>query len=112
MSSSTFGSNISGDDGGAIYNTTGSLTVTNSMFTNNNATGDDGGAIYDNSDSSNSANDSCFSGNTANDDGDAIYRRSGSFDAEDNYWGRADGATSAMINWRVDATPYRSSCPN
>jgi CSLREA domain-containing protein len=61
----------SADSGGAIYHAGGTMTVTNSVFSNNNHADFAGGAIYM-ADGNATISDSTFSGNSA-DFGGAIY---------------------------------------
>ncbi|MCY4061887.1 MAG: SH3 domain-containing protein [Chloroflexi bacterium] len=68
----------SAEEGGAILNQRGNLTVTGSHFSGNTATSNDGGAI-DSDGGSLSITNSTFSGNTSADDGGAIY-----FDNDDD----------------------------
>ncbi len=68
----------SAEEGGAILNRRGRLTVTGSHFSGNTATSNDGGAI-DSDGGSLSVTNSTFSDNTSADDGGAIY-----FDNDDD----------------------------
>ena len=124
------------EEGAAIYNRTGTLSVSGSTFDNNRArygaaisnrglmtvsgsifTGnvavESGGAVYhQNANTQNGIAQSCFTGNTAR-FGGAVFSQTGSFNAQNNWWGVASGPTSAMVNNQVQFTPFLTAgCPN
>jgi len=128
--------NTATEEGGAIYNRTGTVSVSGSTFDNNrgrygaaisnrgpftiansmfsgNIAVESGGAVYNTSNASaNRIQNTCFSGNTAR-FGGAVFSSTGSFNARDNWWGAATGPTTAMVNSNVQFTPFLTSgCPN
>jgi len=103
--------NTATEEGAAIYNRTGTLSVSGSMFDNNRArygaaisnrglmtvsgsifTGNiavqSGGAVYhQNANAQNGVVQSCFTGNTAR-FGGAVFSQTANFNAQNNWWGR------------------------
>lgn len=73
INSSTFLNNNAGYSGGAISNSAGTLTINNSTFLNNQATSYYGGAIDNFGGGTLLVNNSTFTGNSAGTDGGAIY---------------------------------------
>ena len=80
ISDSTFSDNSTEYSGGAIENW-GALSIINSSFSDN-STDEDGGAIYNTGELS--ISDSSFSDNSADDDGGAIYNRDGTVSISDS----------------------------
>jgi PEP-CTERM motif len=79
LSETVISGNTAGDDGGALHNAYGYVTIIDSTISGNTA-GDDGGAISNNAsryDGFVSIIDSMISGNTAGDDGGAISNDDG-----------------------------------
>lgn len=127
--------NTATEEGAAIYNRTGTLSVSGSTFDNNRArygaaianrglmtlsgsifTGniavESGGAVYhQNANTQNAIAQSCFSGNTAR-FGGAVFSQTASYNAQNNWWGAASGPTSALVNVNVLTSPYLTTCPN
>jgi len=127
--------NTAVEEGAAIANRTGTLTISGSTFTNNRArfggaivnrgtldlsvstfTGntatENGGAVYNTSSAaSNRIQNVCFSGNTAR-FGGAVFSSTTSFNAQNNWWGVATGPTTSMVNSNVLTSPYLTTCPN
>jgi|GEM_PF-1279426 len=124
------------EEGAAIYNRTGTLSVSSSTFDNNRArygaaisnrglmtvsgsvfTGniavESGGAVYhQNANTQNGVAQSCFTGNTAR-FGGAVFSQTGNFNAQNNWWGAASGPTGAMVNANVLTAPFLTAgCPN
>lgn len=123
------------EEGAAIYNRTGTLSVSGSTFEDNRArygaaisnrglmmvsgsvfTGniavESGGAVYhQNANTQNDIAQSCFSGNTAR-FGGAVFSQTASYNAQNNWWGAASGPTSALVNANVLTSPYLTTCPN
>ena len=83
ISNSAFSDNLAEEDGGAIYNRGGELSISNSVFSDNLAD-DEGGAIY-NAGGELSISDSAFNRNSAEQSG-AIY----------NWWGTVTISDSAF----------------
>ena len=73
---------VSGANGGGIYNS-GTLTVTNSMFSGNTA--DRGGGIYNNTGSTLHVTNSSILNNTTHNDGGGIYNLDGTFNIDRHY---------------------------
>jgi hypothetical protein len=136
VTGATFQNSTATEEGAAIYNRTGTLSVADSAFTSNRAryggaianrglmtvsgsnfTGnsavESGGAIYhQNTNTQNGIAQSCFTGNTAR-FGGAVFGQTGNFNARDNWWGAASGPTSAMVNNQVVTNPFLTvGCPN
>jgi len=109
ISDSNFSDNLAEYDGGAIYSRDGTLSISNSAFSNNLAD-DDGGAIY-NRDGTLSISDSNFSDNLAGDDGGAIYN---GLDGElsivnSNFSDNSANDGGAIGNWRREELSISSS---
>ena len=110
VSGSTFDNNR-GRYGAAISNR-GLMTVSGSVFTGNIAV-ESGGAVYhQNANVENGVAQSCFTGNTAR-FGGAVFSQTGNFNAQNNWWGAASGPTGAMVNANVLTAPFLTAgCPN
>ena len=78
INNTDFDDNTGTRDGGALWfnDSAGTVTITNSTFTSNQTTDEDGGAIYSNQTTLN-INTSTFDDNTANRDGGALYSTDG-----------------------------------
>jgi predicted outer membrane repeat protein len=136
VSDTTFQNSTATEEGAAIYNRTGTLSLTDSIFTNNrarfggaianrglmtisgstftsNSAVESGGAVYhQNANTQNGIAQSCFTGNTAR-FGGAVFSETGNFNAQNNWWGAATGPTSAMVNDNVLTSPFLTAgCPN
>ena len=138
VTSSTFTNNAAtssgttDDDDGAIgggaikmerSGTLSTLSVTSSIFVNNRATrsGADnasrGGALLDESSTTSAVNNNCFVGNTAQSGGGVFRGGSPTVNAENNWWGAANGPSEAGfgsgdgVSSNVDFDPFLTSAP-
>lgn len=120
------------EEGAAIYNRTGTLSVSGSTFEDNRArygaaisnrglmmvsgsifTGniavESGGAVYhQNTNTQNDIAQSCFTARF----GGAVFSQTASYNAQNNWWGAASGPTGGLVNANVLTSPYLTTCPN
>ncbi len=105
------GSDSAEENGGGIYNYSGSPTLSNLVISSNLAV-NDGGGLYNELDSNPTLNNSTISGNTAEDDGGGIYNELNSNPTLNNSTisgNTADGKGGGLYNYESSPTLNNST---